>query len=139
MKSSTFCLMRVHNPKNNLRWKFQYYPDDSHGSVLLKAGYDAIQFIFTPYTIHVSMMHKIREPSFNADSAIITHFKATSDYMGYKIIPPEQFVNEIAYAMMRNNEMDRSFKLFDLNICNYPESHQAYNGMGDYFMTNKDK
>jgi tetratricopeptide (TPR) repeat protein len=84
-------------------------------------------------------MYKIREPSFNADSAIITHFKAASDYMGYKNIPPEQFVNEIAYEMMWNNEMDRSFKLFDLNIRKYPESHQAYNGMGDYFMTNKDK
>lgn len=33
-------------PNNGLRWQYTYYPEHNHGSVFLKASYDALQFVF---------------------------------------------------------------------------------------------
>jgi predicted alpha/beta superfamily hydrolase len=35
------------NPGNNLKWNYKYYHDDDHGSILNKAVYDALQFLFS--------------------------------------------------------------------------------------------
>jgi len=122
-----------------LRWKFHYYPDDNHGSVTMIAAYDALRFIFDKYTIPLSYLYNAPKPSFNADSVIVTHFKIASEQMGYTVLPPENFVNEEAYNMMYNNDLDRAFRLFDLNISNYPSSYNAYDSMGDYYIAKNDK
>lgn len=122
-----------------LQWKFQYYPDDNHGSVTTIAQYDALRFLFSKYTIPVSLVYKMGEPTFNADSALIAHFKGASEQLGYTILPPENFVNENAYAMMQSGDMDRAFRLFDLNVRNYPDSYNVYDSMGDYYMAKQDK
>ncbi len=122
-----------------LRWKFHYYPDDNHGSVTMIAAYDALRFFFDKYTIPLSYFYNAPKPSFNADSVIITHFKTASEQMGYTVLPPENFVHEQAYNMMYNNDLDRAFRLFDLNISNYPSSYNAYDRMGDYYMAKNDK
>jgi len=124
---------------HGLRWNFHYYPDDNHNSVTMIATYDALRFFFDKYTIPLSYLYKVPEPSFNADSVIITHFKTASEQMGYTVLPPENFVNEEAYNMMYNNDLDRAFRLFDLNIRNYPNSYSAYDSMGDYYMAKNDK
>ena len=41
--------------------------------------------------------------------------------------------------MMYNNDPDRAFRLFALNIRNYPGSYHAYESMGDYYMAKNDK
>lgn len=126
------------DPKG-FRWKFQFYPDESHGTVPLIAEYDAIRFLFSQYSFPVSLSYKIREPNFNADSAFTAHFKKASELMGYVVLPPENFVNENAYAMLQNNDMERAYKLFNLNIRNYPDSYNVYDSMGDFYMAENDK
>jgi tetratricopeptide (TPR) repeat protein len=84
-------------------------------------------------------LYNAPKPSFNVDSVIVTHFKIASEQMGYNVLPPENFVNEEAYNMMYNNDLDRAFRLFDLNISNYPSSHNAYDSMGDYYIAKNDK
>lgn len=103
------------------------------------ATYDAFRFFFDKYSLPLSYLYRKPEPTFKADTTIVAHFKAASEQMGYTVLPPENFVNEEAYNMMYNNEMDNAFRLFDLNIRNYPNSYNAYDSMGDYYMAENDK
>ena len=48
-------------------------------------------------------------------------------------------MNENAYAMMQSGDMDRAFRLFDLNVRNYPDSYNVYDSMGDYYLAKQDK
>jgi predicted alpha/beta superfamily hydrolase len=131
-------VLKARNPKG-LRAMFQYYPEDNHGSVTMIATYDALRFFFKKYTIPASLHYQIPDPAFQADSAITAHFKTASVHMGYEILPPEDFVNENAYAMMYGEDMERAYKLFDLNVRNYPKSFSAHNSMGEYYVTMDDK
>lgn len=126
---------------DGLRWKFHYYPDDNHNSVTTIATYDALRFFFNKYSIPLSYLYgrKIADPSFRADSVIADHFTAASGQLGYSVLPPESFVNEEAYNMMYNDEMENAYRLFNLNIRNYPNSYNAYDSMGDYYMAMNDK
>ena len=59
--------------------------------------------------------------------------------MGYKVSPPEQFVNAIAYQLMSMKQFDRAFYFLKMNIENYPESFNAYDSMGDFYDAKGDK
>jgi tetratricopeptide (TPR) repeat protein len=58
--------------------------------------------------------------------------------MGYKILPPEGTVNEMAYFFMQSKMPDRAYSLFAINIQNYPQSFNTYDSMGDYYSSQKD-
>lgn len=124
---------------HDLRWKFHYYPDDNHGSVTTMSTYDALRFFFNKYSLPLSYLYRMPEPTFRADSAFVSHYNLASEQMGYTVLPPENFVNEEGYNMMYNNEMENAYRLFDLNVRNYPNSSNVYNSMGDYYLSMKDK
>lgn len=40
---------------------------------------------------------------------------------------------------MSLNQLDRAYKILQLNINNYPSSYKTYEGMGDYYQAKDDK
>lgn len=55
-----------------------------------------------------------------------------SEQMGYPVKPSESQVNGLAYYMLRLKQLMKAEALFKLNILNYPESANCYDGMGIY-------
>lgn len=125
------------SPGNGLRWAYKYYPDDDHGSVPLIAEYDALRFLFAFYKLppFEIMMHK----DIQADSVLATHFRNVSGELGYTVLPPEPLVNGMGYGFMQNNQMDKAYGFFQLNIRNYPQSFNVYDSMGDWYLARGDK
>ncbi|HEY2583649.1 MAG TPA: alpha/beta hydrolase-fold protein [Mucilaginibacter sp.] len=115
-----------------LRWSSKFYPNEWHGSVELNAEYDALRYLFKFYHFD---MNKFREhPEMNADSLINAHFNEVSDKMGYKVLPTEDLVNQMGYACMGIHKMDIAYALFEKNTQNYPQSANAFDSLGDFYV-----
>lgn len=127
------------NTQNGLRYAGKYYPDDDHASVPLNTEYDGIRFIFKPYRVPFGY-DTFFSPTFKADSAYVAHFEAASKLMGHHILPPEREVNSLGYTYLHNGpkHLAKAGALFKLNVTNYPQSYNAYDSYGDYFVTIKD-
>ncbi|MWB96083.1 alpha/beta hydrolase [Flavobacterium sp. GA093] len=126
------------NNKNGLRYKSQYYKEDSHGSVPLIATYDALRFIFDFNQLKLSILEQM-----NFDRAVFTkierHYETVSKNLGYKVNVPEQVINTYGYQALSQKNNDLAGYLFKLNVANYPESPNTYDSLGDYYEANGDK
>jgi hypothetical protein len=131
----------VHWLKDNhltgLRWGYKFYPNEWHGSVELNAEYDALRYLFKFY--HFDMNYVREHPELNPDSLLSVHFEEVSTVMGYRVIPTEDMVNNMAYACMGMHKMDYAYSLFKRNTENYPQSANAWDSLGDYYADKGDK
>jgi uncharacterized protein len=122
---------------NHLAWNWKYYNEDSHGSVPLIAEYDALHYFFKQMALQL--------PTSPEDTAFFTapyvehHYENVSKQMGYKMLPPEELINTLAYQFMSMNMMDKAQSFFQLNIDNYPQSFNVFDSMGDLFKAKGDK
>tara|TARA_R100001015_G_C4528837_1_gene95816 strand:+ start:40 stop:543 length:504 start_codon:yes stop_codon:yes gene_type:complete len=126
---------------NNLLFKWEYYPNDDHGSVILITEYDALRFLFPWYRLDgVNDLYSQNSTMSTDDilKMINSHYENISNKFGYKIIPSEQFINNMGYGFMNNDMNEKSFALFNLNIQNYPRSSNVYDSMGDCFLAKQD-
>jgi len=128
-------LRRTH-PKG-LRWGSKFYPNEWHGSVELNAEYDALRYLFNFYRFD---MGKLRaNPDLNADSLLTAHFEEVSRIMGTRELPGESNVNDLGYFFMGINKLDKAYALLKRNTVNYPQSANAWDSLGDYYVAAGDK
>jgi predicted alpha/beta superfamily hydrolase len=120
-----------------LRWSSKFYPNEWHGVVELNAEYDALRYLFNFY--HFDMNQFITKPDLNADSLITIHYERVSAILGYKMLPRESNINNLAYYFLGRSKMDNAYALFKRNIINYPNSSSAYDGLGDYYVAKGEK
>lgn len=125
------------NPQNGLKYASKYYGDDNHGSVPLATEYDGLRFIFDYYRLNIT-----GKDFSDTTNAIVTKFKKHYDMvskeMGYKVAPPELFINALGYDALGNKHYARAAALFTLNIDNYPKSGNVYDSYGDLLIAQND-
>lgn len=120
------------NLKNKeLRWGYKFYPNERHGTIELNAEYDALRYLFNYYQFRTSQFDG--HPELNVDSVLADHFNKISGYFGFKVNPPEDLVNNLAYDAMGQHKSVEAYKLFKRNIENYPNSANAYDSLGDFY------
>ena len=131
----------AHTLKNvnppGLRFGSKFYPNEWHGSVELNAEYDALRFLFKFY--HFDMNYVRAHPELNPDSLLNIHFNKVSAVMGYKVLPSEDMINNMAYSFMEMKKMDFAYTLFKRNVENYPKSSNAWDSLGDFYAAKGDK
>jgi predicted alpha/beta superfamily hydrolase len=120
------------NKSNGLRFSWQYFNDDDHGSVPLIAEYYGLRFLFDNYRMNEA------KATAGIDS-LVAHYQMVSDMMGYTILPPENLVNQIGYLYLQAGETDKAMAHFALNIKNYPNSSNVYDSMGDAYLAKGEK
>ncbi len=123
---------------NKLNYKVKYYPDENHGSVPLKATYDALRFIFDFYNLQLTKKD-YADTSMSLGIRIVNHYKNISEKMGYLIVPSEEFINTLGYNALYMSNYKLAQYFFSLNISNYPDSFNAYDSYGDYFVATGDR
>ncbi len=126
------------NKTNQLRFKYAFYENDDHSSVRLIGEYDALRFIFDYYKLKI-YDSELEDPNFKLDSVLATHYNNVSKQMGYLIKPDENQVNNLGYRMLGQKEFNKAEALFKLNITNYPERANCYDGLGDLYLAKGDK
>ena len=125
------------NPQNGLKYASKYYPDDNHGSAPLISEYDGLRFIFDYYRLNLTN-HDLTDSTPAIVKKLKGHYDTVSKEMGYKIPPPELFVNFLGYDAMRHKYYAKAAALFQMNIINYPQSSNVYDSYGDLFAEKKD-
>jgi hypothetical protein len=126
------------NKTNQLRFQHKYYENDDHSSVRLIGEYDALRFIFAYYKLKI-YNSELDNPDFKLDSLLIAHYNNVSERIGYLIKPDESQVNNLGYYMLNQRQFDKAEALFKLNIINYPEKANCYDGLGDLYLAKGDK
>lgn len=139
-KSMNFCFLwkdaLVRNKQTKLHWDWKYYKDDTHGTLPFISEYDGLRFIFNFYWLYVPDVYLPNEKEllvFKADSIYSAHFKEVSKQMGYTFLPPMFAVNYLAYDFLSKGSAEMSYKLFQMNIDNYPNNWCVYDSMGDFY------
>jgi len=120
-----------------LTYRWHYYEDDNHGSVPFISEYDGLRFILDFYNPRLPYT-KFRDPSYNVDSFMVTHFANVSKQMGYTVPPPESLMNWLAYLFIMEKQYDKAYKLMKINIENFPESFNTYDSMGELLILKGD-
>jgi hypothetical protein len=126
------------NKTNQLRFQHKYYENDDHSSVRLIGEYDALRFIFDYYRLKI-YTSELDDPNYKLDSLLVTHYNNVSEQIGYLIKPDESQVNNLGYHMLNQKQFGKAEALFKLNISNYPETANCYDGLGDLYMAKADK
>lgn len=122
------------NTNNGLNFQTKYYNNESHGSIPLIATYDALHFIFDFYNFPL-------DKSDYADTTMAIayrmekHYNDVSKKMGYKINPSESIINTLGYNAIYLKNLPLAEYFFKMNINNYPNSYNAYDSFGDYYVT----
>ena len=117
---------------SGIRWKYEYYPDDDHGSVPFISEYAGLRFIFRDYRIRYSEV-------FNYPEMIQAQFQRLYEETNVKFKPPESVLNGFGYQAINNKSYDLAIKYFQLNIDYYPNSSNVYDSMGEALMNKGDK
>jgi predicted alpha/beta superfamily hydrolase len=128
----SFAALAEKNKNNGLRFSWQYFNDDDHGSVPLIAEYHGLRFLFDGYRMDQA------KATAGVDS-LTKHFQMVSEMMGYSILPPENLVNQAGYYFLQTGETDKALSYFALNIKNYPASSNVYDSMGDALLAKGEK
>lgn len=117
--------------ETGLRWKSEFYPEETHGTVQLNAQYDALKFMFNYYQFRTSLFEI--HPEMNIDSVLSAHFQKVSERFGYPVLPSESLINNLGYTCMGLKKWAQAETLFRQNIENYPQSANCYDSMGDFY------
>ena len=125
------------NKTNQLRFQHKFYENDDHSSVRLIGEYDALRFIFDYYKLKI-YNSELDDPNFKLDSLFVTHYNNISEQIGYLVKPDESQVNGLAYYMLSQKQFIKAEALFKLNIANYPETANCYDGLGDLYLAKGD-
>lgn len=120
------------NKLQGLEWTSKFYPNERHGTVELNAEFDALRYIFGDYEFNVRLFDQ--HPDWNQDAMLTAHYRQVSQRMGYTVLPPEDMVNELAYTLLEKHQMPQALALFERNITNYPNSANAFDSIGDYYL-----
>ena len=123
-------LMQAHD-KSGIRYAYRYYDADDHGSVPMIAEYDALRFIFDGYK--VPLLQVLDQPSL-----LTEHFRKVSARLGSTFVPSEGMVRQLAQIELARDTAN-AIELGEIRVRLYPESHRAYEFLGDVWAARGDK
>jgi predicted alpha/beta superfamily hydrolase len=115
---------------SGLRWKYEYFPDDDHGSVPFISEYDGLRFIFADY--------RIRNEVFHHPELITAQYQKLYEETGVKFKPDESVINNLGYQALNSKSYDLAVEYFQMNINYYPDSYNVYDSMGEAWMKKGD-
>jgi predicted alpha/beta superfamily hydrolase len=126
------------NKANGLLFKYKFYENDDHASVRLIGEYDALRFVFGFYKLKI-YDSELQNSNFDLKALLTKHYQNVSERLGYPVKPNESQVNNLAYAMLRAKQWQKSKALFELNVANYPNSANGYDSIGDFYLETGNK
>lgn len=123
---------------NELNCRYKYYDNESHASIPLIATYDALHFIFSFYNLPLTYKDHA-DTSMALAYKVENHYKYVSQRMGFKVSPPEVTIYSYANSALAQKAYAKAKYFFEINIKNYPESFNAYDSFGDYYIAVNDE
>jgi hypothetical protein len=109
-------------------WASERYPDEDHGSTVLRAHYAGLKTVFAGWQVP-------RDPKTGilggGLAGIEQHYKELSSRFGYPIPVPETTLNNLGYQLLGSNKKDEAITVFERNVELYPQSANVYDSLGE--------
>jgi predicted alpha/beta superfamily hydrolase len=124
-------------PVPGLMYAHNFYENETHVSVPLISEYDGLRFVFNYYLMDVSEKD-FKDPTTLIANKYKAHYNKVSKEMGYKVVPPEAFINYLGADALQEGQYKKADALLMMNIENFPNSDMAYDAYGDFLVIEKD-
>ncbi len=103
-------------------------PDETHGSVVLRAHYWGLRHVFgdwgPPRDAETGRFTGTR-------SDLEAHYAALSKRVGYPVVPPEDIVNVVGYQVLGSGDAEAAIDIFRYNAELYPEAANPFDSLGE--------
>lgn len=108
-------------------YTYKCFPEEDHGSVALPALFANLKQLFEgwrfPGEAWETGPEKVKE-----------HFKTLSERFGFPVPITEEFLNSHAFhGLQRHDALDEAIALFKFCLSLYPNSSEAYEGLGESY------
>ena len=113
-------------PKD-FHWKSAVYPDEDHGSSVLRGYYDGLREIFPDWHAPTDQDGKI----IGGLQGLEAHYRELSSRYGYGIPPAENAMNNLGYQLLGEKKVAEAIVVFKRNVELYPASANVYDSLGD--------
>jgi len=118
-------LLQAHQT-DSFRSTMQYFEAEDHGSVPLPSLYYGLRFIFDGYKPPAA----VRESA----AGVRDHFAKVSARLGFTILPPEAYVNELAWGWLSGEQQtNAAIEFLNLNVVNYPLSPNVHESLAEAY------
>lgn len=112
----------------DFEWEVRRLPDETHGSVVLRAQYWGLRKVFQTWSLP-------RDPETGMFTGGIdglnAHFAGLSRRYGFSVIPRELQVNAIGYQALGNDDNEGAIEFFAYNVELYPDSANVYDSYAE--------
>ena len=119
--------LQAHAPEG-FRWKYQPFPDETHGSLPLLAQIDALRALYAGYRFHPDQARTGGLPAAEA------HFQALSKLLDWPMPVPEGVLNEVGYAALSEGRTADAIAIFKRNTLQNPDSANAWDSLADGYV-----
>lgn len=92
--------------------KFHYYQNETHPTLPLISIYDGFQYIFDFY--RRPSFARVSDTTFQAKQILLDHYTRVSDKLGYKVLPPDDLIDGIAFLYRINNMEEKANEILEL-------------------------
>jgi predicted alpha/beta superfamily hydrolase len=109
-------------------WQVMRMPDETHGTVVLRAHYWGLRKVFEPWRLPADA----ETGDFTGDiDDLEAHFAKLSKRVGFDVKPGEDVVNQAGYRLLFANDFDRAIAVFRYNVKLYPDSANVYDSLAE--------
>ncbi|WP_372937366.1 alpha/beta hydrolase [Seonamhaeicola sp.] len=108
----------------NFSFNYKIYDGEDHGSVVIPAEYDGLRYIFKDYQLPVKAAMK------NPD-LIDNHISKISKQLGYKVIPDEKIIHQLALVCKKQGLIKQYKALLQKNTKYHTNSNHAQEAYKD--------
>jgi predicted alpha/beta superfamily hydrolase len=113
---------------SGLEWRVLRMPDETHGSVVLRAHYWGLRKVFQPWQLP-------RDPETGAFTGGLAdlkqHYAGLSKRYGFAVNPLEGTVNQLGYGLLGRGQPEDALEMFRFNVELYPGSANVYDSLGE--------
>ncbi|MGG6230698.1 alpha/beta hydrolase-fold protein [Tenacibaculum sp. SDUM215027] len=135
-----FSNMVKHHSKNGLAYKWNFYPNDLHGTIPFPSIMDGLIFNFKWY----QMENTNKFNSTNTTKEELSKFvnyraKKLESHFGYIVPPyPEDLFDALGHMSMDIGDLKKAKMFFEFAIKFYPNNATSYNSMVDFYERSND-
>ena len=109
-------------------WEVLRFPDETHGSVVLRSHYWGLRKVFEPW----GLPRDAETGRFvGGVKALKQHYSQVTARYGFPVTPPEQQVNVLGYQALGNDDLAGAIEMFEHNISLYPQSANVYDSYAE--------
>ena len=109
------------------RWESTRFPDENHGSTVLRAHYAGLRSIFSDW----EMPRDDKGMPVGGMGGIEQHYRDLSARYGYEVPLPESLINSLGYRLMADKKLNEAISAFQRNVELYPGSGNVYDSLAD--------